>query len=228
VNRSSKFLPKTVGRHRRRTSRFGRTLKVRVVALVAGLATAGAIVAFVPHSAPAHTRSTTTASSVAAPRLTSVELTELRNLTPAQASRLNQALENGFSKLGIKAGLGNPQPATAGEAALTAYDWSGGVSWDHAWVTASYANLAPYVDVAAGMASFINRYTYIYGTVFSGVCWAVAVASGGLGGAVCGALTAWIASAAAGVQGTIAPQGHHGVWAAYYWYPRYYTTGGYW
>jgi hypothetical protein len=195
---------------------------------VAGLATAGAIVAFVPHSTPTPARSATAASSVAAPRLTSVQLSELRNLTPAQASRLNQALENGFSKLGIKAGLGNAQPATAGEAALTAYDWSGGVSWDHAWVTASYANLAPYVDAAAGTASFINRYTYIYDTVFAGVCWAVAVASGGLGGAVCGALTAWIASAAAGVRGTIAPQGNHGVWAAYYWYPRYYTTGGYW
>ena len=167
-------------------------------------------------------------SSVAAPRLTSAEQRELQNLTPDQASRLNQALEKGFSKLGIEAGLGNGKPAAVGQATLTAYDWSGGISWDHAWVTASYANLAPYVDAVAGTASFATRYAYIYGVLFVGVCAAVGAVSGGVGAAICGIETAWIATAAANVHGTLIPQGNHGVWADYYWYPRFYTTGGHW
>jgi hypothetical protein len=147
--------------------------------------------------------------------LTRADIYQLEHMTPAQAARLDTGLNKVFNRFGFQVGLSTPGTPASSGTRLVSYDWSGGVRWDHAWVTASYANLASVGKVA-------NRYQALY--YLAGV--GCTIALGGIGGAICGEIAGGIAGLANGLSG-IAPVSNHGVWAAYYWYGNY-VTGGYW
>lgn len=118
---------------------------------------------------------------------------------------------------------------------LTSYDWSVGASWNHAWVTASYANLKPYADAAIGIANVINRRAKLVILLSNLVCFGIGLAGavvtagvGALAGLVCGTMTAYIAYLAAEVHGPFPGNSNHGIWAQYYWVAGSHTPGGYW
>lgn len=169
--------------------------------------------------------------SAHAMHLTAGEIHSLQHMTPAQETAFNQALAAGFGKLGIHAGIGTSPSAGRGMTGthLTAYDWSGGVRWDHAWVTASYANLAWVVNDSKHLASVSSRYKYIRDVLFVTVCGIVGLVTGGWGGAVCGVLTAFIADSLDGIgNGRYYALTNHGIWAQDYWTAGYHPPGGTW
>ena len=152
------------------------------------------------------------------------------HLTPAQAARVNTALADGFAKLGMRAGLGQTSTSAPTATVLTAYDWSGGADLTHAWVTASYANLAPYVRAVNSVANVITKGSYIRDAIVGTVCLAVGKTPvvGVAASYVCGLLAAFIADAAANVHGPFPALTNHGIWGAWYWIPWGKTQGGTW
>jgi hypothetical protein len=145
--------------------------------------------------------------------LTAHEISELRNMTPAQAQHLSQELNHVYSKFGMNTGVGS-QPGQPTGISVTAKTWSGGVRWDHAWITASYANLSAAAKAANKAAAFIR------------VAAAACALLDGVGEVICDALGETIAYFAEKVSVTAAT--NHGVWAQYYWTPGYHSPGGYW
>lgn len=165
-------------------------------------------------SSSAFGRAASAASPARVPRLTQAEVRQLQHLTPAEAAKINQELAKAFGKLGIRAGIGRAGAAVPGQTALASYAWSGGVRWDHVWLTASYADLA-----AAARSG--NKYA----TAFELAAPACAVIDG-VGAVICAEVAAGVAALAS--RASFVPVSNHGVWAAYYWFPYRYVTGGYW
>lgn len=147
------FLRHAGGRCRRWTGGRSQPLAVRIIALATGvIVIVGMAFAAVQHGTTAPYVSAGSSNSV--PRLTAADVYKLEHLTPTQAGLINGELSQAFSKLGMRAGLGAAQ---VNGITLTAYDWSVGASWNHAWVTASYANLKPYADAVIDIANVANR-----------------------------------------------------------------------
>jgi hypothetical protein len=134
-------------------------------------------------------------------------------MTPAEAQRLSGELSLAFGRIGMQAGVSAPARGTH----LTAETWSGGIRWDHAWVTASYSDLYHLFRTIHSQADLIAY-------VATGAC---AVLSDGVGLRVCLVLGGGIV-ALADHAGNFANVGNHGVWAQYYWVPGYHSPGGYW
>ena len=185
--------------------------------IAAGMALALAITfAASPSGGMAHAGSRQAMSgqpTVTQVHLTAREISELRNMTPAQAQHLSRELNHVYSKFGMNTGVSS-QPGQSAGISLTAKTWSGGVRWDHAWITASYANLSAAAKAANKVAEFIR------------VAAAACALLDGIGAVICGALGETIAYFAAKVSVTSAT--NHGVWAQYYWTPGYHSPGGYW
>jgi hypothetical protein len=203
--------------------------------IIGGLTTVGATVValsltlYGTAAAPAAAHANATGETAVSQQLSA---SQLEHLTPTQNEVLNQALGHAFAKLGMRAGVSAHQ---SDGTTLTSYDWSVGASWDHAWVTASYANLKPYADAAIGIANVINRQAKLVvllsNLVCAGIGLAAAVVSAGVGaiaGLVCGTMTGYLAYLAAEVHGPFPGNSNHGVWAQYYWVSGYHTPGGYW
>jgi hypothetical protein len=220
--------PQPQGRHRLpRRSRLlaaaalaaGSSMTSRLARVGAGIAAAGTAVALVvtftvgPSGQAVSHQAASGQPAAMQVHLTASEIRELRHMTPAQAQHLSQELSNVYSKFGMNAGVSS-QPAAHQGITLTAKSWSGGVSWDHAWVTASYANLSAAARAANKVAEFIR------------VAAAACALLDGVGVAICAALGETIAYFAEHVQVTAAT--NHGVWAQYYWTPGWHSPGGYW
>jgi hypothetical protein len=156
-----------------------------------------------------------------APHLTAAEIQQVRQLTPAEAETITTELQKGFAKLGVQVGFGTPDEAQPTGPTLTSYDWSGGVAWDHAWITASDANLAA---VANSVNGFTSKYESLFSLVSGIGCGLIFSPVGGI---VCGEIAYGISTIAAELS-TLPPLTNHGVWAAFYWWPREYWTGGDW
>ena len=146
-----------------------------------------------------------------------------------QEAALNRSLAGGFGKLGMHAGVGTSPSAGEGTGThLLAYDWSGGARWDHAWFTASYANLAWVVNGARHLASVSSRYQYIRDAVIGTVCAVVGLRIP-KAGYVCGILAAFIADSLARIgNGPYYALTNHGIWGQVYWTPGYHSPGGTW
>jgi hypothetical protein len=163
-------------------------------------------------------QATTQARADMAPRPAVVQLTahqirELQHLSPAQAQKINSEIGQTFARIGMQAGIG-PRPARG--TYLTAQTWSGGVHWNEAWLTASYAD----------MHSAMNRF-HSQADLLAFVAGVASVLTGGLAAAICGTLALGIVLLDQ-KAGNVAPVTNHGVWFAAYWVPWWHTTGGYW
>lgn len=145
-------------------------------------------------------------------QLTKADIRQLEHLTSAEAAQFTLDVEKAYGKLGISAGVGTPSPASTGQASLTAYEWSGGVRWDHIWVTASYANLEPVANhlnlVSIAATQFCTKLPGWYS----------------VGCALVGTLMAYYLSSVHVTNWSSS----HGIWAAHYWLPFSYNTGGTW
>jgi len=238
VNRPLTFLQHAGGRYRRWTGGRSQPPAARIIALATGaIVIAGTAFAVVPHGTTAPDASAGSSSfvsrdQISVPRLTAADVYKLEHLTPTQAGLINRELSQAFSKLGMRAGLG---ATPVNGITLTAYDWSAGASWDHAWVTASYANLKPYADAVIDIANVANRGAKLDILLSSLVCGGIgllgAVVSAGVGaiaGVICADITGFIAYTAAAVHGPFPGYSNHGIWAQYYWTPGYHTPGGSW
>jgi hypothetical protein len=158
---------------------------------------------------------------VNAPKLSTAEIRRLQQLTPADTKSISTEIEKGFSNLGVHVGFGTPGETRPTGTTLTSYEWSGGVAWDHAWITASDANLAA---VANRVNGFTSKYENLFGLVSTVGCGFIA---SWVGAMICGEIAYGISTIAAELS-TLPPLTNHGVWAAYYWFPGHYWTGGYW
>jgi len=224
----SALLQRATGRHHRRSGSQPRhrpsRLRVMTIAVGTALAAAVTIAALPPHagapSTPVASGVAVSARHLTAPRLTSLRVREMRDLTTAQQERIESEIKRGFNKLGFHVGFGRSDSATPARASLTAYDWSGGVTWNHAWLTASYANLAAAANSVNG---FTSKYHNLFGLVSTIGCGFV---GGWVGGMICGELAYGISEIAAELS-TLPYITNHGIWAAYYWFGGYWT-GGYW
>jgi len=221
------LLPQVTGKHRRdSTSRYRPSgMRVIVVVVVAALAVAVTFAALPQHASARRAAATggvaVPARHLTASRLSASQARELRDLTPAQEQRLENEIKRGFSQLGFHVGFGASGSATTpGRVSLAAYDWSGGVTWSHAWLTASYANLAAAANRVNGVTS---KYRNLFGLVSTVGCGFV---GGWIGGMICGELAYGISEIAAELS-SLPYITNHGIWAAYYWYGNYWT-GGYW
>jgi hypothetical protein len=227
VSGSLEFLPQSKGRHRvpKRGRRTGALLSFRTLTAAVSVAALAAAAVFAVGSL--HESGTPHASAQIVPSLprpTKAEVRDLEHMTPAEASRLTNVLDLAYRQLGVRVGVAAPGSATlpsraslspqasSANASLTSYQWSGGVQWDHMWVTASYANLQPYANnlgaVSVAATAFCTRVPGWWGVACAAI--------GGLISYFLGKVhvTNW--------------SGNHGVWAAYYWFPRIYETGGTW
>jgi hypothetical protein len=151
-------------------------------------------------------------AAVPAPQLTQADIQQLEHLTPAEEARFDRDVDAAYGKLGLQVTLGTASDPVVGQTSVTAYDWSGGVQWDHVWVTASYANLEP---IANNMTAVVT-----VGTAFC----ARLPGYYGIGCTIVGGLLADYFSHVHVTNWS----GSHGVWAAYYWLPYGYETGGTW
>ena len=190
-----------------------RVLRIKhlVAAMVAALT-----VAIAASAVPAIATHAGAQPHLSVPTLTKAETQQLEHATPAEVARFDQYVNAAYGKLGIHVGVGaagtSPKPAKVGKATLTAYQWAGGAQWDHVWVTASYADLAPFANnlgaVASAATAFCNRLPGWYG-----------VACGAVGN---------IIAYFVGKFHVPNASGNHGIWGAYYWFPGPYSTGGTW
>jgi hypothetical protein len=166
------------------------------------------------------------ASVLSVPQLTKTDIQQLEHLTPTEAARFTKEVDTAYSKMGIHVGV-----ATVGTAAvlgpythaarvkestprttLTSYQWSGGVQWNHLWVTASYANLQPIANNLGAVTSVATAFCTKLPGWFAVGCGAV------------GALISYFLSRVHVTNWSSS----HGVWGAYYWLPWRYETGGTW
>jgi hypothetical protein len=150
------------------------------------------------------------------PTLTRAEARQMEHATPADVARFDQYANAAYGKLGIHAGVGSagnsPEPAKTGKATLTAFQWSGGRQWDHVWVTASYADLAPFASSLGAVASAATWFCNKLPGAWSAAC------------GVIGSIIAYYV----GKFHVPNASGNHGIWGAYYWLPWPHSTGGTW
>lgn len=224
MNGSLKFLVRPSGRHARAgTAPLRRWQVGGIVGTLAAAATAVTLVMSSGGQAPAVPQSGPSISAAAVAR-------DLARLTPQQRQEVGTDLSRAFAKAGMLAGTGNPRPSPAGGAYLTSYDWSGGANLNDAWVTASDANLKPFVDQVNGIANAITRADVLYGFISTTVCVAVGFipAVGLVAGPICGYLAWALASSAANVNGPFPGLSNHGIWEAFYYWDSPHLTGGSW
>jgi hypothetical protein len=204
------------------------TLTTRVsIAVISAIVAAAAVITGVPHhTASLSSRAASSQDLMVVPQLTLAQTKQLEHLTPAQAAQLTTILDSAFKKFGFRVGVGSsggtpiPEPrpisprgnASEPGVTLTSYDWAAGVQWDHAWVIASYANLASIANnlgvVASVATAFCGKYTGKYGIVCNAI----------------GTLIAWLL----GKIHVTNWSNSHGVWAAYYWLPWPHDQVGTW
>ena len=184
----------------------------KVGAGVVAATVAGALVLTMT-AGPAAKPTARPAANAAPVQLTAHEVNELQHLTPAQRQHIDAELDAVFSKLGMEAGIGNPRTTVTGTQ-LTSYDWSGGVTWNEAWVTASWA------DLHAAMTKF-----HTHAALLAFIAGVAAIVTGGLAAAICGVLALGIVGLDA--DGNFTPVSNHGVWYAVWWAPPH-KQGGYW
>lgn len=210
-----------------RDPQSGRLLPWRAVAVA--LTAAAVAVATVAISAGngAPTRGTGSVSRLAGVRLTRADVQHLEHMTPSQAATLTRDINTAYASLGVHVGLGTPgsavapgqvvpgqNPAAATDGAtLTSAQWAGGVQWDHVWVTASYANLEAEASNFSAVVQVSTAFCARLGASWLSVA--------------CGAVGTLIAIILSRVHVTYWSR-YHGIWAAYYWFPWVYRTGGTW
>jgi len=162
---------------------------------------------------------TSAPASLPVPHLTSEQVSALEHMNPAQAERFDQALSAALRQFGIRAGLAAGSPASSG-VELDAREWSVGVNWTHAWVTASYANLWPYKQAINKLGDWADDVDSACGALAGIEIWGQDAAD------VCDAMAGTIAWLASRVN--FPDTGSHGVWATFYWVPWGYSQSGYW
>ena len=209
---SARQSPRLQGRHRMHRSRRA-AAGFRPLRAVAVVVTAGALAAAVFAVGTLHeSASQKTAATLTVPQLTKADIRQLEHLTPAEAARFTKDIDTAYGKLGIHAGVGTVSATGARQARLTSYQWAGGVQWDHLWMTASYANLQPIanrLDVVAGVATqFCTKLPGWFAVGCSIVGYLISYFLSKVH------VTNWSSS--------------HGIWAAHYWFPFSYNTGGTW
>jgi len=219
MSRSVEFLLQPKGRHQRTKNRSGLLRRskvfssVAIALIVAVVATASFTILSQSGSTARGTRPDAALSQVSSPQLTAAQAWDLRHLTATQAAEITTELERAFSKDRIRVGLGTAGIVVPGQTSLASYDWSGGVSWDHAWLTASYANLAAAARAANKAGTVIQLASPACGLI------------DGVGAVICGVIANIIALLVENIH--ITSQTNHGVWGAYYWFTGQ-RTGGYW
>jgi hypothetical protein len=222
-SRSEEFVPQSPrpqGRHRLHRSsglRAASFLPFRAIAVtVTAAALAAAAFAVSTHHEPA--ASAAAQSALSAPQLTKADVQQLQHMTPTEAARLTADLNAAYGKFGVHVGVGPssastlPNGAAAGKATLTSYQWAAGIQWDHAWVTASYADLEPIANNASVIANTATWFCNKLKGGYAFACYAVGTVIASFLGKV--HVTNW--------------SSNHGVWGAYYWFPWSYKTGGLW
>lgn len=206
-----KGVGRVIGKHR-----ASQTRRALVVKASAGLISASmaAILAMTVSAAPTRTAGSASPRTAHLPavQLTAQQIRQLHHLSPANARQLNVEVDRVFARLGMRAGIG-PKPTTG--ARLTAEAWSGGIHWNEAWITASYA------DIHSAMSKF-----HSHAALLAFIATIAGIVTGGLASAICYELAAGIALLDQ-KAGNVASVGNHGVWFAVYWAP-FHTTGGYW
>jgi hypothetical protein len=216
---------RTRGRHhmargsRSPAASFRRLRTAAVVASTAALAAAAFAVG--THHGPGSS-SASAQAAISVPQMTAADVQQLQNMTPAQAELLNADLTAAYGRLGVHVGIGpsgtptlpegTTQSAAAAQPTLTSYQWAAGIQWNHAWVTASYANLQPIANnsgvIVSTAAAFCTKLKGGYAIACAAVGNLIAYFLGKVH------VTNWSSS--------------HGVWGAYYWLPFTYKTGGFW
>ena len=211
-------IPETKSIHPRRAARRWHVIAVTVTTA----ALAATAFAVSTHHEPAMASSAAAPAVLSVPQLTKADIRQLEHLTPAEAARFTKDVNNAYSKIGVRVGVGTvgtstvpgrvTQPTGAGKTTLTSYQWAGGVQWDHIWVTASYANLQPIANNASAVVSTATAFRTRLPGRFAVGCSAV------------GNLVAYFLSKVHVTNWS----GSHGIWGAYYWVPWVYETGGTW
>lgn len=209
------------GSQTRRSVRWRSASAIVISATV--VAVAAVAVGSHPNVAPTRTGVHITA---AGPRLSRAEVQYLEHMTPAQAATLTRVINTAYARLGVHVGISRPgsdslpantihgqaRVTTGDTATLTSVQWAAGVQWNHIWVTASYANLEPFAN---------NFWTVVQ--VATSACGRLS----GWWGVACSAIGSLIAIILSDVHvSNWSP--YHGIWAAYYWFPWTYRTGGTW
>jgi hypothetical protein len=224
VNGSLKFLAQPAGRHASAGTAPLRRWQVGGIAgTLAAAATAVVLVISSGGQAPHAPQAAASVSAAAVGR-------EIARLTPQERQEVGIDLSQAFAKAGMLAGTGNPERPYAGEAHLTSYTWSGGANLTDAWVTASDANLKPFVDQVNGIANAITRADVLFGFIGATVCGAIGFIPvvGAVAGATCGLLAWALAVSAANVYGPFPGLSNHGIWEAFYYWSSPHLTGGSW
>lgn len=224
MNGSLKFLVQPAGRHARTGTAPLR--RWQVGGIVGTLAAAATAVALVISSGGPVSHAPQPATRLSAAALGR----DITRLTPQQRQEVGTDLSRAFAKAGMQAGTGNPRPSSAGGAYLTSYAWSGGANLNDAWVTASDANLKPFVDQVNGIANAITRADVLFGLIATTVCGAIGFIPvvGAVAGATCGFLAWALSTSAANVNGPFPGLPDHGIWEAFYYWDSPHLTGGSW
>ena len=224
-SRSEEAGRRGTGKHRLATSSHRQAAGFRpfrsIAVVVSTAALAAAAFAVSAHHDPAPT-SARTQAAISVPQLTKADIHQLQHMTPAEAARLTADLNAAYGKLGIRVGIGPsgtstlPDGATRsaadGKPILTSYQWAAGIQWDHAWVIASYANLQSIANNSSVLVSTAAAFCSKLKSGYAIACAAVGNLIAYFLGKV--HVTNW--------------SSNHGVWAAYYWLPFIYKTGGFW
>lgn len=200
------------GRHRIAKSSGRRAAGFRSFRAVAVVISASALAAAAFAVGTHHESVSPRPAALSAPQLTKADIRQLEHLTPAEATSFTKDVDAAYGKLGIHVGLGTVHASGAAQASLTSYQWAGGVQWDHIWMTASYANLQPianHLDVVTGVATqFCTKLPGWFAVGCSIVGYLISYFLSKVH------VTNWSSS--------------HGIWAAHYWIPWSYNTGGTW
>ena len=209
LEESAPRFPRPRGRHRP-TAGFRPIRGVAVVVSATALAGAAFAVGTNHSSASSPARAQ---AAISVPQLTAADVQQLQYMTPAQRQHIGAELDAVFSRLGMEAGIGNPRTTVTGTQ-LTSYDWSGGITWNEAWATASWA------DLHTAMTKF-----HTHAALLAFITTVAAAVTGGLAAAICAVLAAGIVGL--DEDGNFTPVSNHGVWYAVWWIPPH-KQGGYW
>jgi hypothetical protein len=152
MNRPLELRPqRPTGKHRcNKGGRFGKRFAWLGGAVIVGISAALVLALAITDVVPSSGSRTTTAAGPSKTQTsvaTTMTRTQARQLasilsTPRGRAEVQRALNSSFGRTGAKINVG-PPPAKAvrPKTTLTAYDWQAGVTGNHIWIIASYAEI---------------------------------------------------------------------------------------